>query len=188
MNRFSLPVALAAVAMVAACTGVPDQRVTVPRAPVEAKQRIAFGSVLLREVSLPNYAAGEEIFVGDAAGLLNTQPGLLWADDPSRAITLELSRHLSQITGVRAASEPWPFEEFAEAQVEVRIEEMLARDAGVFRLAGQYFVTSESGRARARLFDLSVPVDIEGGAPALAAARAQAVGDLALEIARGGLR
>ncbi|WP_417727851.1 PqiC family protein [Roseovarius sp.] len=173
-----------------ACSSVPEQRLTVPRAPVEAKQRIAFASVALREVSLPGYAAGEQIYLSDSNGILSTQPGLLWADDPGRAITLELSRHLAQMTGARVAAEPWPFSGFPEAQVEVRIEEMVAQDIGVLRLSGQYFVSSETGRARARLFDLSVPVaaDDDAGVAAIAAARGQAVRDLAVEIARNGLR
>ncbi|MGX0976018.1 putative lipoprotein YmbA [Roseovarius sp. MBR-51] len=172
------------------CTSVPEQRLTVPRAAIETKQRIAFGSVALREVSLPGYAAGEQIYLSDSMGVLSTQPGLLWADDPGRAITLELSRHLAQLTGAQVAAEPWPFGEVPEAQVEVRIEEMLAQNVGVFRLAGQYFVSSESGRARARLFDLSVPVATgeDASVAAIAAARGQAVRDLAVEIARNGLR
>lgn len=185
MKRFS---ALLLLAALAACTSVPEQRLTVPRAPVETKQRIAFASVALREVSLPGYAAGEDIYLSDALGVLRTQPGLFWADDPARAITLELSRHLAHITGARVASEPWPFGGFPEAQVEVRVEEMLAQEGGIFRLAGQYFVSSETGRARAQLFDLSVPVPVEAGATAIAAARGQAVQDLALAIARDGLR
>lgn len=188
------PLTLLALVMIAACSTTPEQRVAVPPAPVETKQRIAFGSVLLREVSLPSYAAGEEIFVADEAGLLSTRRGLLWADDPSRAITLELARHLGRVTGARVVSEPWPFDTPAEAQVELRIEEMLARQAGSFRLVGQYFVTSESGRARARLFAIEVPMATPAGpdagpeASALAQARGQAVRDLAVEIARNGLR
>lgn len=188
------PLTLLALAVVAACSTTPEQRVAVPPAPVETKQRIAFGSVLLREVSLPSYAAGEEIFVADEVGLLNTRRGLLWADDPSRAITLELARHLGRVTGARVVSEPWPFDTPAEAQVELRVEEMLARQAGSFRLAGQYFVTSESGRARARLFEIEVPMatptEPEAGpdGTALAQARGQAVRELAVEIARNGLR
>lgn len=185
MKRFS---ALLLLAAFAGCTSVPEQRLTVPRAPVETKQRIAFASVALREVSLPGYAAGEDIYLSDALGVLRTQPGFFWADDPARAITLELSRHLAQITGASVASEPWPFGGFPEAQVEVRVEEMLAQEGGIFRLAGQYFVSSETGRARAQLFDLSVPVPVEAGATAIAAARGQAVQDLALAIARDGLR
>lgn len=188
MTKNYIPLICAVLVLVAGCSSVPDQRLTVPRSPVEAKERIAFASVAVREVSLPGYAAGEQIYLADAAGLLSAQPGLFWADDPSRAITLELTRHLAQMTGARVASEPWPFGTFPEVQVEVRIEEMLAQDAGLFRLAGQYFISSESGRARARLFDLSVPLPDEGGAAAIAAARGQALRDLAVEIARNGLR
>jgi len=189
------PLVLALLVLSAACSSTPEQRIAVPSTPAEVKQqRIAFGTVQLREVSLPSYAAGEEIFVADATGLLSARPGLFWADDPARAITLELARHLGRVTGARVVSEPWPFDTPAEAEVELRVEEMVARATGGFRLAGQYFVTSESGRARARLFAIKVPLppseDAETGidATALAQARGQAVRDLAVEIARNGLR
>ena len=57
MKNFS---AVLVLATLAACTSAPEQRLTVPRAPVETKLRIAFASVALREVSLPGYAAGED--------------------------------------------------------------------------------------------------------------------------------
>lgn len=174
--------------IVSACSGAPDQRIAVPKAGVGATQNIAYRSVALREVSLPSYAASEEIYVADETGLLNSTEGLLWADDPSRAVTLELTRYLSQITRARVASEPWPFAGYPEAEVELRIEDMLAHADGTFRLSGQYFVSSETGRDRARLFDLTVPIEGDATAADIAAARGQAVRDLAVAIARDGLR
>ena len=56
-----------------------------------------------------------------------------------------LTRHLNRITSARVASEPWPFLDNAAAEVEVRIEDMLARADGTFVLSGQYFVTAETG-------------------------------------------
>ncbi|RKF15286.1 hypothetical protein D6850_10685 [Roseovarius spongiae] len=171
----------------AAC-GAPEQRVAVPRAKVAAQQPIAYRSVALREVSLPSYANSEEVFVADETGMLNSRSGVLWADDPTRAITLEIARYLAEISGAQVASEPWPFQDYPQATVEVRIEEMVARSTGVFNLAGQYFVAPESGRDRARLFDLSVPLPPDAEPGDMADARGQAVRALALEIARNGLR
>lgn len=177
-----------AVFLLAACGGPPDQRLAAPAIRIEDRQPIAYRSVALREVSLPRYAAAEEIYIADETGLLNSREGVLWADDPSRAITLEISRHLAQITGAQVASEPWPFSETPQAVIELRIEEMLARNDGTFRLSGQYFVSSETGANRARLFDLSVPVSGGDAVTGIAAARSEAVRNLAVEIAKRGLR
>ncbi|MEQ9260517.1 MAG: ABC-type transport auxiliary lipoprotein family protein [Roseovarius sp.] len=177
-----------AIAALAACGGPPDQRLAVPKAPVAEKQPVRYSTIALREVSLPSYAALEEIYVADETGLLTTREGVIWADDPVRAITLEISRYLSNITGAQVVAEPWPFDEPAQATLELRIEDMLARSDGTFQLAGQYYISSEGGRGRTRLFDLSVPMPEEDGVTAIATARSQAVRDLALEIARQGLR
>lgn len=181
-------VAIIALPMLTACASVPEERIAMPRADTTQTQRIAYATVALRNVTLPTYASGETIFTADETGRLRETPGLLWADDPSRATTLELARHLNRITNARVASEPWPFLEPAAAEVEIRIEDMLARADGTFVLSGQYFVTAETGREHAHLFDLSVPVAPEPTPEDLATARAQAVRDLAVDIARRGLR
>ena len=180
--------ALAALPLLAACASVPEERIAVPRAETAQTQRIAHATVALRNVTLPSYASNDTIFTADETGRLRETPGLLWADDPGRATTLELSRHLNRITSARVASEPWPFLEPAAAEVEVRIEEMLSRADGTFVLSGQYFVTAETGRDHAHLFDLSVPIAPERTPEDLATARAQVVRDLAADIARRGLR
>ncbi|MEI4263162.1 PqiC family protein [Roseovarius sp. D0-M9] len=179
--------ALSALALVAAC-GAPDERVAVPRADAGATQQISYSSVSLRTVSLPTYAASEDIWVSGPDGRIVLGEGLLWADDPGRAVTLELARYLAQITGARVASEPWPFLDRPDAEVELRIEEMLAYADGTFRMSGQYFVAPEDGRDRARLFALSVPIGGEGAAQDIAAARGEVTRQLAREIAVSGLR
>ena len=177
-----------ALPLLAACAPAPDERIAVPRTASEETQRIAHPTVALRGVSLPSYAAGEAIFTADGGGRLLDSGAILWADDPSRAVTLELTRHLTQITGARVASEPWPFLDLASAEIEVRIEEMLARADGRFHLSGQYFVTSETATDRARLFDLTTPIAGERTPEEIAAARARVVRDLALDMVRRGLR
>ncbi|MGR3316444.1 PqiC family protein [Roseovarius indicus] len=188
MPKRLLALLVLSISALAACGGPPPQRVAIPKADIADKQRISYRTVELREVSLPSYAAAEEIYIADESGLLNSREGLLWADDPSRAITLEISRHLAQVTGAQVASEPWPFEDRAQATVEIRVEEILAQSDGTFRLAGQYFVSTETGRDRARLFDLSVPIDGMDTVAGIAQARGQAVRNLVVEIARSGLR
>ncbi|MFX0545971.1 PqiC family protein [Roseovarius sp. S1116L3] len=178
---------LAALATLAGCGGT-EERVAVPRADAGATQRISYGSVSLREVSLPTYAASEEIWVSGPEGKIVAGDGLLWADDPGRAITLELTRYLAQITGARVASEPWPFLDRPDAEVELRIEEMLAYADGTFRMSGQYFVAPDNGRDRARLFSLAVPITGEFSAGDIAAARGAVMRQLAREIAANGLR
>ncbi|GGL64495.1 PqiC family protein [Wenxinia marina] len=183
----TLPLAL--VALLAACGG-PEVRIAVP--PAEAPERvgIGFSSIEVRDITLPTYAQSESIFVEEADGTLVGSDDLLWADDPQRAATLELSRALAEITDVPVAPEPWPFEPYPAARVEVRVEEFVASRSGAFRLAGQYFVAAldGSGRDRARLFRLSVPLAVDAGPGQIAAARGQAMAALADRIARDGLR
>lgn len=179
---------LAAALMLAGCGSDPETRIAVPRADISQKQRISYSTVSLREVSLPTYAASEEIYISGPDGIISPGEGLLWADEPGRAMTLELTRYLAQITGARVASEPWPFLDRPEVILELRIEEMLAYADGTFRLSGQYFVAPENGRDRAKLFSLATPIGGEFSAQDIAAARGAAVRKLAGEIAAIGLR
>lgn len=177
-----------AVLFLSACGGLPDRYAVTPPT-VSERIGISFRSVEIREVSLPTYAAADEISVLDADGTLVAQTGPLWADSPERAVALELVRHLSQLSGARVASDPWPFEAFPDARVDVRFETFVADARGVFRVAGQYFVAVEDGRReRAGFFDLSVPFDPTGELAAISVARGQAVLDVAEVIASDGLR
>lgn len=178
-----------AVAVLAGCGGA-AQRFTVPPAAVPLQNvTIAYRSVELLEVSLPTYAASDEIHIRGDDGAVSSSSDTLWADQPARSVTLELSRYLAQMTGARVAPEPWPFADRAAVRVDVRVEEMLAEGNGTFLMTGQYFVAPElGGRDRSGLFSLSAPIVAEGGAAAIAAARGQVVRQLAEEIARKGLR
>ena len=185
----SFGLAATATLALAAC-GEDPLRYATPPAATQARQPIAYSRVGIREVSLPTYAALEEITVVQPDGALSSTPDSLWADDPAREVTLSVTRTLSQATGATVAAEPWPFRDVPDATVDIRIERMLAEADGRFRLAGQYYVAPEAfgSPERSRLFDLSVPYVAGGGYSAIAAARAQAITDLALLIAREGLR
>lgn len=189
MMKAAAPIAiLAAAVTLAGCGGPPEARVAVPRASADQMHRIAYRSVSLRDVSLPTYAASEEIYIQAADGTISPGKGLLWADDPVRASTLDLSRNLAQITGARVASEPWPFLDRPQVEIELRVEEMLAHADGTFHLSGQYFIAPENGRDRARLFALSAPIGGTFSAQDIAAARGAVMLQLANDIAARGLR
>jgi uncharacterized lipoprotein YmbA len=182
----TLAAALSVAFGLSACS-TPTTFVQVPPAPVTERVNIAFPSVEVRAVSLPTYAASEEIYGQGADGVLASATSARWADVPERAITLELSRNLAELTGARVAPEPWPFDARPAATVDVRFEDLLAGSNGVFRTSGQYFVSSESGRERSGLFRLDVPYDVAAGPDAIAQARARAILDLATLIARKAL-
>ena len=183
----SLPLAFL---LLAACSGDPTLRFATPEVDPGTRIATSFPSVEVRDVSLPTYAQAEEIAVENGDGSITLSDAYLWADDPSRAVTLELSRTLASLTGNPTAPEPWPFEAYPAARVEVRVSQMVASRSGVFRLSGQYFVVDmeSRGRDRAALFDLTAPLDPEAGPNAIAAARAVVVAELAELIAREGLR
>jgi uncharacterized lipoprotein YmbA len=172
----------------AACGTAPDRYAVTPP-PVTERQRIAFSSLEVRDVSLPAYAAADEITLLGADGRLQSDGGVLWADTPSRSVALELSRNLAQLTGARIASEPWPFDALPDARLDVRFETLLAGADGAYRAIGQYFVATDvAGRERSGFFDLSVAFDPDAGPQAIAVARGQVILDLARFIARNGLR
>lgn len=181
------PFVIAALMALGACGSNADRYSVAPPAVTETV-RISFGSVEIREVSLPTYAASDEISQQVEGGILKSSTSVLWADAPERAIALELTRNLSKLTGARVASDPWPFESFPDARLEIRFEELLPAADSVFRASGQYFVAVEEGRERSGLFELAVPFDIEGGPAAIATARGQIILDLAKFVARNGLK
>lgn len=174
-------------AVLGACSG-PDTFYTAPPAEISERVQSRYASVEVLEVSLPTYAAGEDVLVSSADGAL-VSGDTLWADDPTRSVTLSLTRALAEITGARVAPAPWPFDSFPGARVDVRVERLLSEN-GRLMLSGQYFVAAldDSGRDRARLFDLSAPLTEQGGFAELLDARSTLFAELAVMIARDGLR
>ena len=186
-----LPVlALAGVGLLAAC-GADPLRIAVPPGEAGDSIGIGFDSVEVLDIQLPTYAEGEEIFIQGQGRALTQAGGAVWADDPSRALTLEVTQALNDITSARVAPDPWPFEEDPGARLDIRVAEFtpdLTRNA--FLLRGQYFVGAldESGRDRAREFRIEAPLPADPGPAAIAAARSAATISLAREIAAEGLQ
>ncbi|WP_108482558.1 PqiC family protein [Oceaniglobus ichthyenteri] len=172
----------------AACTSTPTLRYAVPQVPAGEKIRIGVGSVEVREVNLPLYAELETIAIELPNGEVVSDENLLWADNPIRAVTQGLADALSILTRANVAAEPWPLSDYADARLEVRFSQALARANGNYQMTGQYFVTFPNGGRRdvARRFDISVPYTA-GNANAIATAQGQAVTILARAIAKDGL-
>ncbi|ETX28564.1 PqiC family protein [Roseivivax isoporae] len=182
---FRTGLAALALTFVAACGG--DVYTPVPPSAPDLRLPSRYATIEVVEVQLPTYAASEDIFVEREDGTLEAL-GPLWADDPARAITLQLSRDVSRITGAQAAPEPWPFRDFAAAKLDVRLDDMRATAAGDFLLSGQFFVAPDSGGGnRAGTFAITVPMADGAGAVEIARARSAAVTQLAEDVARRGL-
>ncbi|WP_415182830.1 membrane integrity-associated transporter subunit PqiC [Phaeovulum sp.] len=185
MTRF----ALVALTLVAACSN-PEKtgRYMIDPPATEKQLPDMLGLTELREVSLPQYASGQEIAYQTEDGALRSRPDQIWADDPARAITQALARQISSVSGATVVAEPWPLAAEPQRRLEVRVEQMLAHADGVMRLSGQYFVSPAgygAGRDVVRRFDLSIPIEGTGPA-AIAAAQSRAIKRLAEQIARLG--
>lgn len=171
----------------AACSD-PEKIARYPIDPPTAQKAVAnrLGRAELREVSMPQYATAQEIPYQTPDGALRSNPDNLWADDPSRAVTLSLARQISSISGATVISEPWPLADPPARRIEVRIEQMLPGSDGQLHVSGVYFVTPagmEAGRDIVRRFDFTVPIaDQEPGT--IAKAQSAAVTVLARRIAQ----
>ena len=142
------------------------------------------GTAELKDVSLPEYASGDEVSWQSDDGAVRSNTKQVWADSPQRAFTQTLARTISDLSGATVIAEPWPLAEPPRRRLEVRVEKALAQSDGVYRLSGRYFVSDEAagGANQARSFDISVPLaDDEPGT--IARAQSQAITQLARQIA-----
>ena len=173
-----------AFAGLAACTPLAD-RLALNPLPSALELRPLVGSVMVRTVSLPVYAAVEEIAVETEAGLIAINEDVLWADAPERAVTLVLTRTLSDILGVDVGPEPWPFIGLPDVSVDVRVERIIAGADGNFRLSGQYFVGGDAidFRKTTRTFDIAKPMP-DQSLQSIAAAQSAALLTLSEQVAR----
>lgn len=187
---FRLPLT-ALVLSLAGCASTPEpvRYATTAQSP-GARIAIPYQTVALREVSLPAYATDEGISIADQSGAIRESPGSIWADDPTRAVTLRLTNALADVTGRTVAADPWPFGGTPEVTVEVRVEEFVAEEAGRYVAQGRYYIAhaDEERTDRAGSFNIVQPFDPDLGFPAIAAARSQVIATLARQIAQRGLR
>lgn len=181
MIRLALPLVLATLA---ACAPPLDRLALTPM-PSALELRPLVGSAMVRTVSLPSYAAAEEVATEVAGGLIATNDDVLWADEPERAVTLVLTRNLSDILNVNVGPEPWPFVDLPDVSIDVRVERMIAAADGTFQLSGQFFVGGDriSYRNTKDTFDISIPMP-DQSLPAIAQAQSAALLALSEDIAR----
>lgn len=175
---------VAALVALTACAG-PSNRLDL--APVQSglSLQAQVGSMMLRTVSLPTYAAAEEIAREVAPGIIGTQDDILWADDPERAVTLAMTRHLDGILNATVGPDPWPFVGLPDVTVEVRVAQMLAGADNVFRLTGQYYIGGDGIDFPNRSFAFNISRPLVGeGAGTVALAQAEAILELSEDIAR----
>ena len=143
------------------------------------------GTAELKDVSLPEYASGDEVSWQSDDGAVRSNTKQVWADSPQRAFTQTLARTISDLSGATVIAEPWPLAEPPRRKIEVRVEKALAQADGVYRLSGRYFVADDAagGANQARSFDISVPLAADAGPEAIARAQSRAIAQLARQIA-----
>lgn len=168
----------------AACSPLAD-RVALSPMPSSLELRPLVGSAMVRTVSLPTYAAVEEIPIETAEGRILVREDVLWADDPERAVTLILTRTLSGILNTDVGPDPWPFVGLPDVSVDVRVERILGSIDGTFELNGQFFVASEGAQFRdsAHTFEITEPM-ADVTLDSIAAAQSAALLKLSEQIAR----
>ena len=181
--------AFSALALMAAC-GSTVTRLNMPAVAPTASVRSNVGSVMIRTVSLPTYAATEEMALETAPGVITSDGDILAADDPSRSVTLALTQGIGAILDVNVGPDPWPFAGLPDVAVDVRVSDMLGSAVtGQFRLAGQYYVGGDGidYPDQTRSFAFSVPMvtpDIPGAVTAQGVAVAQLAEDIARRLGR----
>ena len=170
--------------VLAGCASQPDRLAFTPAASALQLQPLV-RSAMVRTVSLPAYAAADEIPLQDASGLIIADTGILWADEPQRAMTLAISTTLVQIIGADVGPEPWPFLGLPDVSIDIRVTRMIAASDGTYQLAGQYFIGGDGidFRNTARSFDIRQPMADQSLA-SISAAQSATVLALTEQIAR----
>lgn len=165
-------------AALSACSA-PNPSQYVIEAPAVAETGKVRTTIEVLEVSLPLYAQGQEIPFAESSGAIRTDQSAIWADMPSRAISLSLAESLSKLTGSVTAVEPWPLEESAAVKLDVRVKNLLASAEGSLEFSGQYFIVYGSGRNPVSdWFEISIPVAGQSGAE-ISKATGAAINELA---------
>ncbi|WP_378947610.1 membrane integrity-associated transporter subunit PqiC [Paracoccus sp. R86501] len=180
-------IALSGLVLLGACSD-PEKTGRFLLDPPTQNVRVAnrLGTAELKDVSLPEYAANQEVAFQTQDGAVRSNPDSLWADTPARAFTTTLARAISDVSGATVIGEPWPLAEPPARVLEVRVERALAQTDNIYRLSGRYFVADDglkgNGANQARSFDIRVPMT-EPTPAGTAVAASQAIAQLAQQIA-----
>ena len=173
-----------ALAVLTACSATPS-RLDMSQASSPLTLRAAVSSAMVRTVSLPTYAAAEEVSFETEDGLITSNGDVLWADDPARAVTLSIARTMGDILNADIGPDPWPFVGLPDVAIDIRIARMITNAQGTFELQGQYFIGGDGidYPRTSTAFDISKPLTSEGTI-GIADAQARAIVTLAEDIAR----
>lgn len=171
-------------ALMTACSG-PTSRLDMAPFESQINLRSSVGSAMVRTVSLPTYAAAEELAIETPEGLISSDDDVLWADDPARAVTLALTRNIGSIINAKVGPDPWPFAGLPDVAIDVRVTRMIAGANGAFHLEGQFFVGGDGidYTNSTNGFTISTPLASQTPA-AIATAQSQALVALSEQIAR----
>lgn len=185
---FKTPLLMTCTAILVACSS-PASRLDMSPLNSSLELRSLVSTIMVRTVSLPSYAAGEELSFENIDGFITSDAEVLWADQPDRAVTLLITRHLNDILNATAGPDPWPFAGLPDVAVDIRVAEMLARADATFRLRGQYFVGGDGidFPNRASSFDITEAMtgeDLQAVALAQSAALLSLSEDIAQSLAR----
>lgn len=167
--RFALPSLIPAAlltAVLAACASPEPLRYAVdPVAAPTERVRVSADTVSIAEVSLPAYAKETGLFVEGEGGALRAIPGADWGDEPERAMANTLVDTLAGLTGADVAAEPWPLGGVPEAEVRVRVAEMVAGADGV-TMSGYFSIRRDRARDRNTIERFSLDAPLASPAPA----------------------
>lgn len=171
-------------AIMAACSSS-TARLDMAHMTSDVRLRSAVNTAIIRTVSLPTYAAAEELAIETADGLIISNEEVLWADDPARALTLTLAHNIGDITRAKVGPDPWPFVGLPDVAIDVRITRMIAGADGVFDLEGQFFVGGDGIDFNDTTNSFAIKVPYDTPTPAIIAdAQARAILALSERIAR----
>ena len=178
-----------ALAALAAC-GSTVTRLEAPAAAPALSLTSRVGSVVVRDVILPTYAAGEELALETEPGVITSDGELLAADDPSRAMTLAVASRMDAILNAVVSPEPWPFPGLSDVIVDIRVSQALGSAVtGTYTLAGQYFIGGDAidFPMTAQSFSYQIPLrtrDIPGAVQAQSIAVAQLSEEISRRLSR----
>ena len=177
-------ITLGVIATLAACAGN-TARLDMSQVKSDLSLRAAVSSAMVRTVSLPTYAAAEELAIENPEGLIASDAVVLWADDPGRAVTLSIARNLGDILSAQIGPEPWPFVGLPDAAIDVRVSRMVTGADGNFDLEGQFYVGGDGidYPNSTSTFTITEPVRVPTPA-GIADAQAHAILALSKQIAR----
>lgn len=170
------------IALLAACGTGPGYMMQLPAS--QSRISTPARTIMLREVSMPDYAADDYMAVQSADGSVELLRRARWADLQPRAVTLALARQLDRTLDATVAPEPWPLSGLPDGEIDIRVDRILAGPDGQFRLEGIFYVRAEGVSLGAPSRDFAIAVPLVGTAPAqIAAAQSAALAQLASVIA-----